>query len=242
MRKFVTLTSLLSLFFMIIPNVNAAIITTGCTSTASCSLDELYNGGTIQINDVLFNGWTLNTSFDDQGLDGSEFLVTANDEVSGSLGLNFLADPALSFDILEYLFDFNVSIVSPSSRLFTNMALELLGSSITDDAFVEVNSDLDIGSGFGNGDLLNVTDVLNSVDDVSMDSILLASLSSIAVEADIQMEQFDTNLPSLSEFQYTFTIADAPTTTVPEPSVFLLLLLGMVGIFINQKKNFIIHL
>ncbi len=235
-KLFKTVTLPLLFYITAIPVVHAAVSTTGCVNSDSCTLAELYAGGTITINDVAFNNWTLN--LDDGGLDETTVLVSGVDETSGSMGLNFFADPALSFSFLEYDFDFDISVLGASTRVLTGITLDLLDSLISEDAFVEVNSDLDLGTGFGQGNLLSVTDVLNPPGtDILTDTLALASLTSLVVGADIQMEAFETILPSLSEFEYTITLRDTAPPTVPAPATLLLLLFGGIGFTLNSRKK-----
>ena len=54
----------------------ATVVTSGCANVdASCTMDELFNGGTITVNDKLFSGWALEASFSEPDF----FLI----EVSG---------------------------------------------------------------------------------------------------------------------------------------------------------------
>jgi hypothetical protein len=212
----------------------AVVVTTGCVGGSSCTLAELYAGGTIAINDVLFDSWVLN--FDDPGsVDETTITVTGIDEVpdggdpsKATVGLDFDIAPPLAFEFLEYDFDFDASMVA-TTRVLTGASLELTGFSVAvpADAFVEVNSAL--------------SGVLLSVDNSGplLDAETFPDTASLTVDADIQMEEFDVGgLPSLSGFDYRFTVMRTTLPQpAPEPSTLLLLGIAVLGVAARRRRT-----
>ena len=215
---------------------HAVIITTGCGGAASCTLTELYAGGTIAINDVLFDSWLFNFEDGDAPVDAGTITVSGVDEVpdgmdpsKADVGLSFDIAPAIAFEFLEYDFDFDAVMVA-STRVLTGASLELTGFSVSGDAFVEVNSGLTPGG-------------LLSVDDGSaLAAVTFAGAPSVDVDADFQMEEFDmVSSASLSGFDYTFTVMETMTPPVPMPEPGTLALFGFglaaLGVVARRRRE-----
>jgi MYXO-CTERM domain-containing protein len=207
-------------------------MTTGCASATSCTLAELFAGGTIAVNEVAFGGWTLD--FEDtagQGsVDETAIVVSGIDETpidptTGQLGLLFTADPALTFGFLEYDFQFTATITS-GARTLTDVALNLIDASTGGgDNFIEVNADLIPGG-------------LLSVDTGGpTDSEALPDLVSLELDPDIQMEEEGgASDPSLSQFSFVLQISGQPVD-VPAPPALALLLVGLGGIAAHRMRR-----
>ena len=144
----------------------------------SCTLTELYNGGTILIGqDVLFNNWSQNIDGNSGNVNPNNIIVTGVDN-GGSVGLSFVINPALSAvgldDELELTFNFDASISTPSTRTITQATLDLTSQTIGGDAFVELNETLTPGG--------SMQVFVEPGDQVLSQSTLLADLMAIAIE------------------------------------------------------------
>lgn len=211
---------------------HATVITSGCAETTSCTLTELFAGGSISINDVVFNSWVFNFA-DGDSVDTSSVIVSGVDEAvsptpgQSTVGLSVTFNPMLSVEFVEYDFDFITSIVG-SSRLLVGSGLELIESSILGDAFVEVNNAI------SSGNLLRV-----DADGPIFDSAVFSGLTSLISDSDIQMESFDDNPVGLRQFNYVFSVAET-VTPAPEPDSLLLLALGLllIGYGYHHHKSF----
>ena len=218
-------------------SAQAGVITTGCVDSGSCTLAELFGGGSIEINDVLFDSWSENDAFGDVP-DTTSVIVSGVDEVIdggdaslSTVGLIFDYSPAAEFEFIEYDFDFEASMAGGSSQSIIGASLDLLLFEVVsaEFAFLEINSDLSPGG------LLSVSDTTGI-----SDSIGFGSASSVFVDADIQSEIDDPDagdFASLSRFGYTFDLLDSSAPSVPEPETLVLLALGLMCLTIRRKRN-----
>ena len=163
------------------------------------------------------------------------------DEVAGVLGLTVVFDPALAvgaLEFLEYTFDFDVSVEPPSTRTLIAGTLDLVTSSITGDAAVEVSGVL-TPPGTPGGVLVVAKDMGGTT---ASDTKAIAGLTSVSVAtANIQMEGFLAGTSaSLTQFDYSFTLdgtfTPPPSAPAPEPSALALLGLGVMAMAIRRRR------
>ncbi len=219
-------------------SVNSAVMTTGCAGATSCTLSELYSGGTISINDIVFDSFFLDFSDPDGLVDASAVTVSGKDEVvdagdatKSTLGLSFIFDPAVTREEdeeLEYIFGYDVT-----SAVATMIAAELtlVDHMRVDDAFVEINSEFDTT------ELLTVTD---NIFDIELSaSEALGGLLTQSIITDIQMGGFppinNPSLASLTQFDLDLTVM-RQSSSVPEPSTVLLFCLGFLGLAMSRRR------
>ncbi len=218
----------------------SAVITTGCASPVSCTLTELYAGGSISINDVVFDAWKedLNFGINPSDLDadqvkvmGVDAVVDAGNPTKSNLGLNFIADPAIMFDELGYNLDFSISF-NPSSSVLTQASLELVDFSILDpaDAFVKVNAELAELKAGSDTKLLRVEDSAPL-----FDSEFLDNLTALVVDLDLQMEG-ENNTAGLNQFDFMLQVMNSNPNPVLEPSVPALLGMGLFGLLWFRRR------
>lgn len=208
---------------------HATVITSGCTSATSCTLAELYAGGTITINDVLFNHWVFNFA-DGDPLDENNIIISGIDETTSptpglsTVGLGVVLDPTLLAEFAEYDFDFTGSIIG-TTRLFTGSSLQLIGSNVSGDGFVEINNALSTGH------LLSV-----DADGATTSTVNFPGVASLISDTDIQMESFDGQSVSLREYRYTFNIT-GNTIAVPEPATVFLFIISLLAIVCTRRRR-----
>lgn len=207
---------------------SASVLTSGCAGAASCTLAELYGGGSITINDVSFNGFTFNFG-NGLALDDEAITVAGVDETTpGVVGLTFMFDPAVAVafdDFLEYDWNFDASI-NAGVREIVEAFLGIDASDSFGDAFVEVASELSDGA----MSLLRVDEggVFPSTDTVSF----LTALTTLSFGFDIVGEAFEEDaFAEVSQFRLLLTLkGEPPVGEVPLPAAFPLMLAGLAGL------------
>ena len=218
LKKFIRTTSYLVMLFSTALPAHATVVTNGCGGGSSCTLTQLFAGGSITINDVVFNSWMFD--FNDGGpVDPATVVVSGIDEVatgpsSATIGLGFTANPAISSAFTEYDFDFTVTV--GSIRTLTGASLDLNEFTTPSDSFVEIN-----------GNLAGALPDLQVDHNGTMDAVTFGDLSSLMVDADIQMEEGGFGNPSLTQFDFGYTLAGTP---VPVPAAFPLFLSALIGL------------
>ncbi|MEE9328915.1 MAG: VPLPA-CTERM sorting domain-containing protein [Parvularculaceae bacterium] len=213
---------------------HAATVTTGCVSATTCTLTELYNGGTITVDDVLFDNFILDDDASASPVNADDVVVSGFTDM-GNTGLEFNIDPALTVNInrsfLEYILSFDAAVVAPSLREITSAGLNLVNGGINGDAFLEINAEI-------NGDVLNVFhDSINGAQ--LLDSLTLANLTMISVAMDWQGEDFDGQSSSfLNTFRFGLgLIGDIPVAEVPLPAALPFMVTGLLGYGATRRKK-----
>ena len=198
-------------------SAQAAVVTSGCASATSCTLAELYAGGSITANGVEFGSWALTVTV----LEGM-----------GSASLAFAFDPMLAAEdgeFIEYDFDFVASIIGGSMANIVGAALEIADGAIGADGgfdFFEVNAGLP-----------SIAEVL-SLDESGIDSTTsMFSVLSLLADFDFQAEADDGGFAFLSGFVYSIALSE-DVSDVPIPGAFLLMLtaLGAGGAMRRKSK------
>jgi hypothetical protein len=205
----------------------ATVITTGCADPSFCFVRELFDGGTIQVDDKLFDSWAP--------VAGADFInstrVSGLDDDPLNPGLLYISGfNAQAPDERIATFVFSVSVLDPT-RAITDNSLQLLsfdrigeGSSIT---ILEAVAEA------GGGSLLSLEDVFSndSEQDLS-DQEEFAAQSEIDVGTKIVLHPGlqKGSFVKLNRFEQRFsqTVRDA---SVPEPSAALLFAGGALLVF-----------
>lgn len=240
----------------------ASVVTSGCINSNSCTLQELVDGGSINIDDIAFNNWQEIENFlyaldanDDEVEDFinlSEIFVFGIDAVATAnpdeyiLGLQFSSEtaftlPQQSNDIQEAELELDVDYdVTASNGALITAAELLLGNRVleSDDAFVEVN--LDSSTGLN----LQVYDefIDPDFDTVESDSDTFATgLADLTLTSNVQAGTFEPGSLSLFDFSLNLTVQALPTDPEPEPvpttGNFLLMVFGISLLAFNKKRK-----
>jgi len=225
-----------------------ALVLAAAGVAQAISLTDLINGGSIQVNDKLFDDWQV--LFEDT----SDFhaVNTDNIEVSGLVDGGLDPGPGLQFDILnneffvpgdgiyayiDFQFGFHVSVLDPAYKIKDNSLS--IGSAglynITDDLGIFILEDIFDAA----GNLLGTEDVefsqlvdVGGVTDIS-DSATFDPQSEVWVTKNILVWATDVNeTAGLEGFSQRFSQVAA----VPEPSTWLLMGLGLVGLMGAGRK------
>lgn len=239
---------------------HAAVITSGCADPSFCTLEELYVGGSISIDDVSFSNWQdidnflyevdLDTGdeYDEQDvLDIASIFVTGIDAVATGnpnefiLGLLFSTASAWSLPQhydeveeaeLELTADYDVS--ASNGATVTAAELQLGQRNLqSDDSYVEVNLDSALLLG------LQVYDefIDPDSDTVDVDSDTFAATSSFQLTSNVQVGTFVQGGVELFDFSVLLTVqADSPPDPIPTPATAYLLLIGSACLFFQRRK------
>jgi hypothetical protein len=240
----------------------AAVITTGCSVSNNCTLQELVSGAEIHIGDVAFTNWQemlnifneVNSNGDDVDgpLDLSGVYVSGVDAVSTGnigefiLGLSFnsqvaLSLPQLSVSVLEaeLELDFDYNVAASNGVMITAVELELGSRNLNSaDSFVEVN--LNSTPIFS----LQVFDQIEPnapTSSVLMDShVFASSLTSLQLTSNIQTGTFIPGGVALYGYDVMFTVQGninpPDPDPVPAPASLSLLFLGSAMMFLQRRK------
>ena len=196
-------------------------------------MTELFAGGTITVDDVLFDSFVFGGSFGNIALSSGDVTVTGV-AGAGTAGLDFVFDPVLAGDalgdFLEDLFNFDATVVA-SPRTIESATLAFDDAGRTGDAFVQV------------GTVIGATVFEILVDSISPDVLsdteTLASLTALSAAVDYQGEVFDVD-SSFFLGAYSFDLALADPRVIPLPSALPLFgaglgILGFLGWRRRQK-------
>lgn len=217
--------------------IHAALITSGCLSSTTCTMSELAAGGEIRIDDVAFTDWTLftvmNVNLDDVKVSGTS--------TATSVTLLFDLEPALiagPVSFYEHAVNFIAGIFGGSARSFTSNSLELTGSSTSGDAFNEVGVNLNI-------DIDSIRDLIVFEELTASQSTdtanVLNTQTSTTTRVNFQGESFENSATAtLTSFRLTYELDQAFQPPTPPPMgisspTYLSLFMGLVLLFWQRR-------
>lgn len=224
----------------------ATIVTTGCGADG-CSLQELFNGGSILVNDKIFSGWGL------ERLNGSGLAPNfSNIQVQGlddggldpGPGLQFLGNGELQVnntDFIDFSFGFTVTVVG--HFLIVDNLLQLLSGYQTTSgtgnvAIDECVRDVDnVNLGCKHVEYDPTYGIDEPVDFLefctgSIDDLRLCGKKIIHVEKDIYIEG-----RKQGDFAIIPGFIQRFSQVVPEPGTFTLLGIGLAGFGLLRKRS-----
>ena len=192
------------------PASHAAIVYTGCAGTSSCTLPELFAGGSIQIDDLLFDNFKLGAQF---GLVLSDVSLAAIGQGTTTPGLQ-MTTPATAWQSLHYTFD--LSSLSPTTTV-TGQTTSLLN-------FVSANNDriAFLDSGVGNSVATASAPVASVIFGTPLSGTGLLASANAAFHAPTLVAGDQLTLSS-----YGFTLESAPPSDIPAPLPLALISIGV---------------
>jgi hypothetical protein len=229
--------AMLGLLGLSIGNAQATVITSGCANTnVSCTLDELVNGGSIVIDDKLFDSWFVtdssSLSIDIGGID-----VLALDDQPLNPGVQFNANGNLSTvgsTLIDLVLAFSVATLDGSARIKDN-SLEIREFSFGNNVggFISIFEDIFDPSGTLLGEKSVTADNFPPPILDLFDSAEFAPQSLVSVVKLISLSgDGPDDIVSLDAFVQRFS-----QVPVPVPATFVLVALGAVGIGYQQHKQ-----
>jgi hypothetical protein len=214
-------------------SAHALVVTGGCANTnSSCTLQELASGGSIRVNDKLFDNWFVDDS-STVSIDLSGIAVAALDDQPGNPGLQYIANGNLStvgLDLIDLDLRFNVTatagLMAGASLRIDQFAFG--GSNIG--GLIGISEDIFAANGI---DLLGEQSVFVENFSLSMalfDSIAFPLNASIVVATNIIVAgDANADVVSLDRFTQRFS-------QIPEPSTILLLTIGLAVIGLPKGR------
>jgi hypothetical protein len=236
-RAFMAGTSVLFFASFVGGVAHAGVTTSGCASASSCTLTELYAGGSITGGDVIFDNFFIASGDDFGSISVNADAVSVSIvEALNSVTLQFAFDPALSasgdLDFIGYLFSYSADIVAGATSSIVGAALSALDSQIA------------IA-----GDALSGVDIASGSDFMSIykDGILGASLSDAFASPGVSSLSFDTQLSllgfetaanaSLSGFALQISLRAGTAPEVPLPAALPLFAAGLAGLGFAARRR-----
>ena len=226
----------------------AVVMTSGCTGTDSCTLDELINfGASITIDDVLFDGFTfVDEVTGSLPLDLGAITVTGS-TTGTAVTLDFMFDPAIVLDstsgvFVNSEFSYDAAVDGGSSRTIiqASQLFDDSDSGFTGIGGFTIGTDLD---GAVPDELL----IQNQDDGVILSDLeALASLTALTVSTDVRgglILDIFAGSSLLAGFEQTFTLdgefmpPDGGGTDIPVPGSLSLMATGLAASLLMRRRG-----
>lgn len=217
-------------------DARSAVTTTGCLAPDSCTLAELFAGGSIEIPGLaLFADWELEF-LDPDGVqpDFTQIVVRGRDDggVDPGPGLEFTGNGELlvsGSDRLELAVGFTVTELDPGFGVRDN-SLRILADTVIGGAFLTIGEFVADGSGVGLGQKEVETDPAFGTS-ISTDAIEFPAQAKLVVEKDILVVgAAAADFGELDVFEQRFS-------QLPEPNATLALLCGIGALLLLRRQR-----
>jgi hypothetical protein len=199
----------------------------------SCTLDELFGGGSIQTNDKLFDNWALERNIGSIEPDLSQIDVVGLDNggTNSGSGLKYNANGELFvdfFDFIDLAFNYQVSVLNPSMMIVGN-SLEILTYDATDDGFITVDETVFDQSFFSLGTKhVEIDPYFGTID--LFDELEFDEQSLLIIEKEIYIDAFSGSA-ELIMFEQRFS-------QVPEPETLVLFGISLASLgFVRWRRR-----
>ena len=222
----------------------AQVLTSGCANPTFCTLNELFAGGSIQVDDKHFKQWgleVLDASFGavpDLNLitvEGLSALPDPNNADPGP-GFRIFGNGELLVSGVQYIdlrIGFHVDVTSPP-EMIKDASANLVSSTRTNNAFIHVTEWLSNPSGsLGLGQLFIDQDfvVFSPFSVATFDRIAFPPQDEIYCEKDLHLEG---TLPS--DFAEIQTL-EQRYSQLPEPAQLVMLGCGVASLFLLSRRR-----
>jgi len=214
----------------------SAAVSTTCGNPDTCTLDQLFGGDSITVDDVTFDSFALTDSL---GL----AVAPANVSVTGGgsateAWIDFAFDPSLSIqgdsDFYGFLFSLIASLDPLSSRNIIGASL-----SFNDGAFsISGDATAEAAAALGTGDFLDIySDSL--LGDEPLSAATFAAIASLAADLQINVLGYEPGaLATVSGFRFLVTLdEESPVIPLPAAAPIFLAGLGALGALRRRKSR-----
>ena len=242
------ITSLIAVIPFVCFTVNgaqAAVITAGCASATSCTLEELFNGGSITVGDVTFDNTSLDSGLSQGSVqaDASAIIVTGVEApTTATLNFNFL--PAnislITGDFIDFIFDMTATITGVRTFDGATLTYDPLNVLGTTDGYLAYEAQFNGSGGPLLAAFLDRNPTRIPIEQFAASESVALTGSSLAIQLLVLSEVFGTGgLADVAGFSLELSLAgDAPASEVPLPAALPLMIAGLAGFrFIGRRKK-----
>lgn len=209
----------------------STVITSGCVSANSCTMQELFAGGSIQVEDHLFHNWVLSAEFGTSGTsDLSQVIVSGLDDQAMNAGIRVEPNGEWSATaaagqtnnyFLSYFY--NALVLDPGLRIH-GASMEITGTA-TGGVDSWFQTDMYVGPVLSTW----ITSTANPLPSKTFDQeILFSSETSLSVWSPLRVWA-DGGTTNVDRVDQRFSL-------VPEPISLALFSLGLVGIGYQRRR------
>jgi hypothetical protein len=203
-----------------------------CSSVQAATLEDLFNGSDVQVDDKLFSDWTWEHDNSSTIIDYSNIQVIGVDDIPLNPGLRFLANnnafQVSGGDFIDISFSFKVTVTKPG-LFIKDASLSLVDFTLSalTDAVIQIDDSVFTADPF----LLDTLTVnADSFGTTPFASTEFDRYTMLFQEIDIVIDSgFDGAVTSVTEFL-------VRKSQIPEPTVIALVAFGMAGIVGLQRK------